>query len=134
MSRRDQIKMTDAEVQAFIEEQKTMAIATIGPTGRPHVIAMWYCIFDGVPAFWTYAKSQKILNLRRDPRLTCMVEAGDVYNELRGVELVAHAIIVEDEADVLRFGKLEFERYQGMPVTEGHTARRPAHGPEARRR
>lgn len=118
MSRRDQIKMTDAEVQAFLEEQKTMAIATIGPTGRPHVVAMWYAFLDGVPTFWTFAKSQKVVNLRRDPRITCMVETGDTYAELRGVELVAHARIIEDEAEVVRFGVVEFERYQGRKVTE----------------
>ncbi len=118
MSRRDQIKMTDAEVQAFLEEQKTMAIATIGPSGRPHVIAMWYAFFDGVPTFWTFAKSQKVVNLRRDPRITCMVETGDTYAELRGVELVAHARIIEDPAEVVRFGIVEFERYQGRKVTD----------------
>ncbi|MEO8457152.1 MAG: TIGR03618 family F420-dependent PPOX class oxidoreductase [Chloroflexota bacterium] len=118
MSRRDQIKMTAEEVEAFLQEQKTMSIATIGPSGRPHVIAMWYAFLDGVPCFWTFAKSQKIVNLRRDPRLTCMVEAGDTYDQLRGVELVAHANITEDEAEVLRFGVEEFERYQGRKVND----------------
>ena len=50
---------------------------------------MWYAIIDGAPCFWTFAKSQKVVNLRRDPRITCMVEAGDEYSDLRGVELVA---------------------------------------------
>ena len=118
MSRREQIKMTEGEVEAFLEEQRTMAIATIGRDGRPHVIAMWYAFLDGVPSFWTFAKSQKVLNLRRDPRITCMVEAGDTYDQLRGVELVASAEIVEDEAEVVRFGVAEFERYQGIKVSE----------------
>jgi len=117
-SRRAQIKMTESEVQAFLEEQRTMSIATIGRDGRPHVIAMWYAFLDGVPSFWTFAKSQKVVNLRRDPRVTCMVEAGDTYDQLRGVELVAHAEIVEDVAQVQRFGVEEFERYQNMKVTE----------------
>ena len=118
MSRRDQIKMTDAEIAAFLEEQRTMSVATIGRDGRPHVVAMWYAMLDGAPCFWTFAKSQKVLNLRRDPRLTCMVEAGDVYSELRGVELVAHAEMTEDEDDVLRFGVAQWERYQGVKVTD----------------
>jgi PPOX class probable F420-dependent enzyme len=117
-SRRDLIKMTEAEVEAFLQEQKTMSVATIGPSGRPHVVAMWFAIFDGVPAFWTFSKSQKVINLRRDPRITCMVEAGDKYTELRGVELVAHASIVEDEEEVLRFGVIEAERYQGIKITD----------------
>jgi PPOX class probable F420-dependent enzyme len=118
MSRRDQIKMSEGEVHAFLEEQRTMSIATIGRDGRPHVVAMWYAFLDGVPSFWTFAKSQKIVNLRRDARVTCMVEAGDTYDQLRGVELVARAEIVEDVAQVERFGVEEFERYQNMKVTE----------------
>ena len=118
MTRRDQIKMSEAEVQSFLQEQRTMSIATIGRDGRPHVIAMWYAFLDGVPSFWTFAKSQKVVNLRRDPRITCMVEAGDTYDQLRGVELVARAEIIEDAAEVERFGVAEFERYQDREVTE----------------
>jgi PPOX class probable F420-dependent enzyme len=118
MSRRDQIKMSEAEVEAFLEDQRTMSIATIGRDGRPHVIAMWYAFLGGVPSFWTFAKSQKVLNLRRDPRITCMVEAGDTYDQLRGVELVARAEIIEDPEEVERFGIAEFERYQNTKVTE----------------
>jgi PPOX class probable F420-dependent enzyme len=117
-SRRDQIKMSGDEVQAFLEEQRTMSIATIGRDGRPHVVAMWYAFLDGVPSFWTFAKSQKVANLRRDARITCMVEAGDTYDQLRGVELVARAEIIDDVAEVQRFGVAEFERYQNMKVTQ----------------
>jgi len=117
-SRRDQIKMSEAEVQAFLEEQRTMSIATNGRDGRPHLVAMWYAFLAGVPSFWTFAKSQKVLNLRRDPRITCMVEAGETYDQLRGVELVARAEIIEEAAEVQRFGVAEFERYQNTRVTE----------------
>lgn len=118
MSRRDQIKMTPEEAEAFLQEQKTMSIATIGKDGRPHLVAMWYAFLDGVPCFWTFAKSQKVVNLRRDPRITCMVEAGETYDQLRGVELIARANIIEDKSEVIRFGVAEFERYQGMKVNE----------------
>jgi PPOX class probable F420-dependent enzyme len=117
-SRRDQIKMSEAEVQTFLDEQRTMAVATIGRDGRPHVVAMWYAFMDGVPSFWTFAKSQKIVNVRRDPRITCMVEAGETYDQLRGVELVARAEIIEDPDEVQRFGVLEFERLQNTKMTE----------------
>ena len=117
-SRRDQIKMSEAEVEAFLEDQRTMSIATVGRDGRPHLVAMWYAFLDGVPSFWTFAKSQKVVNLRRDPRITCMVEAGDTYDQLRGVELVARAEIIEDAEEVQRFGVAEFERYQNTKVSE----------------
>jgi PPOX class probable F420-dependent enzyme len=118
MSRRDQIVMTPEEIEAFLREQRTMSVATVGADGRPHVVAMWYGFIDGAPAFWTYGKSQKIVNLRRDPRLTCLVEAGEAYNELRGVELVADAQLIEDPAHVLAFGVQLTERYQGIQVSE----------------
>lgn len=115
--------MTTEEIDAFLLEQKTMAIATIAADGRPHVVAMWYAFIDGEIAFWTFAKSQKVVNLRRDPRITALVENGDEYSNLRGVEIVARARITHDPAEVMRFGEVEFERYQGMPVTD---ATRPA--------
>ena len=118
MSRRNQIVMTPEEIEAFLQEQRTMSVATVGADGRPHVVAMWYGFIDGAPAFWTYGKSQKIVNLLRDPRLTCLVEDGDAYNELRGVELVADAELIEDPERILAFGVQLTERYQGIKVNE----------------
>jgi PPOX class probable F420-dependent enzyme len=109
--------MTDPEIEAFLREQRVMSVATIGADGRPHVVAMWFGFIDGQPAFWTYAKSQKIINLRRDPRVTAMIEAGDKYEELRGVELVSDGQLIDDPDAVLDFGVQLTERYQG-PVTE----------------
>ena len=68
-----------------------LSVATIGPTGHPHLVAMWYGFLDGAPAFWDVAKSQKIMNRRRDPRITCSGRGGRQYSELRGVELVGKA-------------------------------------------
>jgi PPOX class probable F420-dependent enzyme len=116
-SRRDQIRMTSAEVEAFLGERQTMNVATIGPTGHPHVVAMWYGFLDGKPAFWTFAKSQKIVNLRRDPKLSALVEDGERYSELRGVELVGIGRIVEDRDEILAIGASVAERYTG-PVTD----------------
>ena len=108
---RDLIRMTDDEISEFLDGPRTMSIATIGPDGRPHLIAMWYGFFDGAPAFETYAKSQKVLNLRRDARITCMVEDGDRYEILRGVELVGRAEIIEDPDQVLRIAESVIGRY-----------------------
>jgi PPOX class probable F420-dependent enzyme len=110
--------MTAEEIEAFLADQRVMSVATVGADGRPHLVAMWYGFIDGAPAFWTYAKAQKIVNLRRDPRLTCMVEDGSAYNELRGVELVADAQLIEDAERVLAFGVQITERYQGITVNE----------------
>jgi PPOX class probable F420-dependent enzyme len=114
--------MTEAEVDAFLEEQRTMSVATIGADGRPHVVAMWYAFVDGALCFWTFAKSQKVVNLRRDDRITCLVEDGDVYTNLRGVELIARAHITDDEDEVIEFGVAESVRYQNTPANEAMMA------------
>jgi PPOX class probable F420-dependent enzyme len=115
-SRRQQIAMTDDERSAFLDEQRVLNVATIGPTGHPHLVAMWYAILDGHPSFWTFGKSQKIVNLRRDPRITALVESGDSYGELRGVELVGTARIVEDFDEIVAIGRAVAAKYQGTEV------------------
>lgn len=122
MSRRDQIKMTDGEIEELLAGRHVMNVATIGKDGRPHLVAMWYGFIDArgaggprsqAPAWWTYGKSQKVLNLRRDPRITCLVETGDTYDQLRGVELIGTGTILEDRDDVMTVGRSVFERYTG---------------------
>jgi PPOX class probable F420-dependent enzyme len=112
-SKRDHIKMTAEEMDAYLDEQRTLQVASIDRDGVPHLVAMWFTRWDGRLAFWTYQKSQKVLNLRRDPRLTVMVESGEKYEELRGVMIKGHATIVDDRDEVLRFGEAVYERYWG---------------------
>lgn len=118
VSRRDQIRMTDEERDQFLRSQKIMNIATIGPDGRPHLVAMWYGFVDGQVGFWTYGKSQKIVNLQRDPRITGLVESGGgIYSELKGVEIVGNGRIVDDRSVVEAIGASVWERYTG-PVDD----------------
>jgi PPOX class probable F420-dependent enzyme len=116
-SRRDAITMTPAEIDEFLHGRRVMNVATIGPSGHPHVVAMWYGFLDGKPAFWTFGKSQKIINLRRDNKITALVEDGEKYSELRGVELVGTGTIVDDYDTLVALGKSVSERYTG-PVTD----------------
>jgi PPOX class probable F420-dependent enzyme len=116
-SRRTQVKMTPEEVDEFLHGRRTMNIATNGANGFPHVVAMWYGFVDGAPAFWTFRKSQKIVNLNRDPRITALVEDGDTYNELKGVELQGVVRMLTDPHEVLAVGISVYERYTG-PMTE----------------
>jgi PPOX class probable F420-dependent enzyme len=116
-SRRSSIRLTPEEVDEFIRGRHVMSIATTNPDGRIHLVAMWYGFLDGSPALWTYAKSQKVRNLERDPRLTCLVEDGEHYTELRGLELVGTGEIVRDPAVVLSVGLSVYGRYTG-PVTD----------------
>ncbi|HEX7735851.1 MAG TPA: pyridoxamine 5'-phosphate oxidase family protein [Ktedonobacteraceae bacterium] len=117
MNRRKLIAMSDEEIQAFLQEERTLQIATSGRDGYPHLVAMWYILFEGQIAFWTYARSQKAVNLRRDARLTCLAEAGQNYEDLRGVQIKGQATIYEDLPTVQRFGELIWERYTG-PLDE----------------
>ena len=110
MSRRDQIRMSDDEVRAFLAEQKVMTVGTISPNGRPHLTALWY-VPDGLGMTgWTYAKSQKAKNLERDARATVHVESGVQYHELRGVMMECDVTLDRDAKD---YGLALFERYAG---------------------
>lgn len=111
------IKMSPEEVQAFLSEQRTVTMCTMHPSGSIHAVAMWYAFLDGAVAVETKAKSQKVQNLRRDPRLTFMVEAGHEYGELRGVELAGKAEIIDGPEECFAFGVSMWERYMG-PYTE----------------
>ena len=122
MSRRDQIKMTEDEVEEFLQGRRTMCVATVDASGQPHVVAMWYGFLDGAPAIWTYAKSQKLVNLRRNPRITCLVEDGEEYGELRGVELVGTARVIEDRETILKVGENVYQRYFGALDDAGREA------------
>ncbi|MBO0729189.1 MAG: PPOX class F420-dependent oxidoreductase [Acidimicrobiaceae bacterium] len=113
LNQRAQIVMTPEEVDAFLHEQRTASMCSIHRDGSIHAVAMWYGFLDGNVAFETKAKSQKVQNLRRDPRLTVMVESGDRYEELRGVELVGRAEIIEDPEVLWAIGVSVYERYVG---------------------
>ena len=131
-SRREQIVMTPAEVDAFLGVPRTLNVATIGPSGHPHLVAMWYGFLDGKVAFWTFAKSQKILNLRRSPLLSALAEEGMTYATLKGVELVGQGRLVEDRDQILAIGLSVAERHNGpaavsaeaRPFVEAQAAKR----------
>lgn len=110
--------MSPGEVDAFLHERQTMNIATFGPDGNIHLVAMWYGFLNGNPAFETYAKSQKVKNLQRDPRITALVEDGDEYGELRGVEIVGTAVIHDDPDVTIAVAKSVIERYWGPSSDE----------------
>lgn len=118
-NQRSQIQMTEAEIAEFLVQQRAITMATVGPSGQPHLVAMWYGLVDGKIYFETKAKSQKALNLRRDPRITCSLEAGLTYDQLRGVAIEGTATIIDDTDDPEYWAAAVsvFERYTG-PYTE----------------
>ncbi|NUS45685.1 MAG: PPOX class F420-dependent oxidoreductase [Mycobacteriaceae bacterium] len=117
VNQRAQIVMSEAEVAQFLDRSRTATIGTIGSNGFPHLTAMWYAVIDGEIWIETKAKSQKVANLRRDDRITAMVEAGHTYDTLRGVSIEGRAEIVEDPDALWTLGVAVWERYQG-PYTE----------------
>jgi PPOX class probable F420-dependent enzyme len=101
---RDLVKMTEAEIEKFLDESKKVQVATLNPDGSPHLTTLFYVLHGGRIAFWTYGRSQKIRNLERDPRITCLVETGDDYFELRGVSISGSAELVTDESGIREIG------------------------------
>jgi hypothetical protein len=115
MSRRAQIRMSDEEVASFLEEERTVTCATLGPRGWPHLMPLWYVLIDAESGprlwSWTYASSQKVRNLERDGRATLQVEAGELYDQLRGVMLEC-AVVIHRGQDVVRpLGERIMRRY-----------------------
>ncbi len=123
MSRRDQIKLTEAEQRELLESERVVTVATHGPRGWPHVMPLWYVLRDGEIWIWTYAKSQKVKNLERDPRATLLVETGVEYQELRGVQIEAEAELIRDTERIVDYAKEMTLRYsEGIESVEGDAA------------
>ena len=122
MSRREQIKMSAREVDAFLAHERTVTCATNGPRGWPHLMPLWYVLREAPRAddplrvwAWTYASSQKIRNIERDPRATIQIEAGETYDQLRGVMLECDVTVHADLATVAALGRDLFARYAVAP-------------------
>ncbi|MCC7365304.1 MAG: pyridoxamine 5'-phosphate oxidase family protein [Dehalococcoidia bacterium] len=116
-SRRTQIALTDEERDAFLDEGWTLQVASIGPGGFPHLVAMWYVVIDGKLHFTTFGKSQKILNLRRNPKMSAMLESGKGYSELKGYVVEGEAEIIEDTPFTAKVMALVGAKYNGIPVS-----------------
>jgi PPOX class probable F420-dependent enzyme len=116
MSRRDQIAMTDGELAAFLEQQRVVVCATNGRQGWPHLMPLWYVVRAGELWAWTYAKSQKVRNIERDPRATLQVEAGEQYQELRGVMFEAITELHREPEVVSGVGAELAARYGGADL------------------
>ncbi|MXP20933.1 TIGR03618 family F420-dependent PPOX class oxidoreductase [Gordonia sp. HNM0687] len=117
VNQRSQIVMSDAEIEAFVATSRTATLATTGPDGGIHLVAMWYGVVNGEIWFETKAKSQKAVNLRRNSRCTVMIEDGDTYDTLRGVSFEGSAEILDDPDSCLSVGISVWERYTG-PYTD----------------
>ncbi len=112
-NQRAQIVMSESEIADFVNNSRTGTLATIGPDGHPHLTAMWYGVVDGEIWLETKAKSQKAVNLKRDPRVSFMIEDGDTYDTLRGVSFEGVAEIVDEPDAIFRVGVSVWERYTG---------------------
>ena len=116
-NQRSQITMSDEEIATYLERSRTATLATIGASGLPHLVAMWYAVIDGQIWFETKSRSQKAVNLGRDARITCMVEDGETYDTLRGVSIEGTGVVVDDPDALWEVGVSVWERYNG-PYTD----------------
>ena len=115
-SRRASIALTPQEQEQLLDESWTLQVASNGPKGYPHMVAMWYVMVDGLIHFTTFAKSQKVLNLRRNPKISVMLESGKKYEELRGMVIEGEGEVVEDTPFVAKVMSLVGHKYRGMPI------------------
>jgi PPOX class probable F420-dependent enzyme len=116
--KRSQITLSDTELQKFLDEERIVTCASIGPNGRPHLMPLWYVVEDGLVAAWTFGKSQKVRNLERLPQATLQIEAGrDRYAELRGAMLECDVAIERDPKRVGELGVRLMARYTGSELS-----------------
>jgi PPOX class probable F420-dependent enzyme len=111
VSRRDEIELSPDEQRELLDSERVVVVSTIGPRGWPHSMPLWYLLRDGEVWIYTYAKSQKVRNLERDPRATLVVETGREYGELRGVMIEAEAEVHRDLDTVFEAGRELSLRY-----------------------
>jgi len=112
-NQRAQVVMADDEVWEFLGQQRSSTVATYGPQGQIHLVGMWYAVMDGQVWFETKRKAQKVVNLRRDPRMSFLVESGQTYDQLRGVSLEGRGVVIEEPDVVWDVCVNIFERYNG---------------------
>ena len=114
-NQRSAVVMSEEEITAFLASRRVATIATIGPTGHPHLVAMWFGVVDGKLYFETKSKSQKAVNLRRNPLVSCSVEDGGSYDQLRGVAIEGTAVLIDDPTSDEYWAAAVsiWERYQG---------------------
>lgn len=108
------VRMSEAETEDFLGSAMKVQVATVNADGSPHLTTLFYVLDEGRVAFWTYARSQKIRNLERDPRVACLVETGEDYFALRGVSLSGTAEIIRDRGSLLRIGTAVAQRMAGV--------------------
>jgi PPOX class probable F420-dependent enzyme len=123
LSRRDQIKLSADEQREMLEGERIVVVSSLGDDGWPHSMPVWYVPHDGEIWIYTYAKSQKVKNLERDPRATLLIETGHEYGELRGVMIEAEAEIHRDLDTVFEMAKELTLRYSDrIDSVEGDAA------------
>jgi PPOX class probable F420-dependent enzyme len=115
---RDAVRMSESEVTAMLDANLKVQVGSINPDGSPHLSTLFYVVRDGRIAFWTYAKSQKIRNLERDPRVSALVEDGVDYFELRGISINGRAEIVRDYEGIHAIGSAVATRMVGAESFE----------------
>jgi PPOX class probable F420-dependent enzyme len=128
---RDAVRMNDAEIAAFLAECKSLQVATLGKDGAPHLTTLWFAVHDGLWLFETYGKSQKVVNLRRDPRIAVLCEQGTTYDQLRGVSVQGRAEIVDAGDRLIELMKVIVARNH-LGVGEENVARIAAQMAEKR--
>jgi PPOX class probable F420-dependent enzyme len=126
VSQRDRIQLTDEEIRAFLERSRTIILNSNGRDGFPHPMPMFYAVEpDGAVVMTTYRKSQKVRNLRRDPRVSLLVEDGEAYSELRGVVLYGVAELIDDTDVVVAFlAAILAQRGEGADASDAALAGR----------
>lgn len=122
MNRRREIRMTPEEQAAFLQQARKAALATLDQHGFPHIVAMGFVALDGLIYMTSYAKAQKVLNVRRNPKVSVMIETGSQYAEFRGVMIRGHCEVIDDPVFVVRILQANRQRQADTASTSEQEA------------
>jgi len=128
---RDRIRMSEAEIAEFLDGCKSLNVATLDKEGAPHMTTLWFAVKDGNILFETYGSSQKVVNLRRDPRIAVLCEKGDTYDQLRGVSVKGRARIIDEGPELVEL--MGYVIARNNPAMSAETVAEHARGMAAKR-
>lgn len=96
------------QIDDLMKSTRHMCIATHGPGKRINLTPMSFGWLDG--CIYTFGRGQKVVNLRRDPECTVVVDRNEKFLELQGVMFQGQAVILEDVESEKAHAKLESVR------------------------
>ena len=105
------MSLDEARIQRFLDGRHVVVLATVQPDGAPLAMPMWFLHDPVALTMISVAGTQKVRNLRRDPRV-CVVAEGGARGDVRGVSVHGHAEFLSDGPERRALAERFVEKYR----------------------